>query len=109
MYLKRKEDIADIKRVIKATKYELLIKLIDKYKNLSEGEIKELVIEKKWYATLSLRLDEEMQHVNQNLQHQISALSNRYAQTLSEIDEELNLLEDKVKEHLLEMGFDING
>lgn len=109
LYLKRKEDIADIKRVIKATKYELLIKLIDKYKNLSKGEIKELVIEKKWYATLSLRLDEEMQHVNQNLQHQISALSNRYAQTLSEIDEELNLLEDKVKEHLLEMGFDING
>jgi len=56
-YLNLKEEIADAKRVQKVLKYELLTKLVDKYKLLTEAEIKELVIEKKWFASLAARLD----------------------------------------------------
>ena len=104
-YLNLKEEIADAKRVQKVLKYELLTKLDDKYKQLAEAEIKELVIEKKWFATLSARLDSEMQRISQTLTTSISDLAERYGQTLPEIDKEISGLEDNVKKHLAVMGF----
>jgi type I restriction enzyme M protein len=104
-YLNLKEEIADAKRVQKVLKYELLSKLVDKYKQLTEAEIKELVIEKKWFTTLAARLDSEMQRISQTLTTSISDLAERYGQTLPEIDQEISGLEDKVKKHLAAMGF----
>ena len=104
-YLNLKEEIADAKRVQKVLKYELLTKLVDKYKQLTETKIKELVIEKKWFATLASRLDSEMQRISQTLTTSISDLAERYGQTLPEIDQEISGLEDKVKKHLAAMGF----
>lgn len=104
-YLQIKEDIADTKRVIKVTKYNLLCKLIDKYNILTEDEIRHLVIEKKWFASLSSRLDREMQCISQNLVGKISELAVRYAETLPQIDAEIGDLEKKVSSHLAMMGF----
>jgi len=104
-YLNLKEEIADAKRVQKVLKYDLLTKLVDKYKQLTEAKIKELVIEKKWFATLAARLDSEMQRVSQTLTTSISDLAERYGQTLPEIDKDISGLEAKVKKHLAVMGF----
>lgn len=104
-YLNLKEEIADAKRVQKVLKYELLTKLVDKYKQLTEAEIKDLVIEKKWFASLAARLDGEMQRISQTLTTSISDLAERYGQTLPEIDQEISGLEDKVIKHLAVMGF----
>jgi len=104
-YLNLKEEIADAKRVQKVLKYELLTKLVDKYKQLTEAEIKELVIEKKWVASLAARLDGEMQRISQMLTTSISDMAERYGQTLPEIDNVISGLEGKVKKHLAVMGF----
>ncbi|MFA6335169.1 MAG: type I restriction-modification system subunit M [Bacteroidales bacterium] len=104
-YLQLKEDMADGKRVQKALKYDLLIKLADKYKALTEDEIRCLVVEKKWLASLAERLDSEMQQISQNLTTRVSELAERYAQTLPAIDAELVELEEKVKKHLSITGF----
>jgi type I restriction enzyme M protein len=104
-YLNLKEEIADAKRIQKALKYELLTKLIKKYAQLTEAEIKEMVVEKKWFATLSARLDSEMQRISQTITSSISDLAERYGQTLPEIDTEIDGLEVKVKQHLAAMGF----
>jgi len=104
-YLNLKEEIADAKRVQKVLKYELLTKLDDKYKQLTEVEIKELVIEKKWVASLAARLDGEMQRISQMLTTSISDMAERYGQTLPEIDNVISGLEGKVKKHLAVMGF----
>jgi type I restriction enzyme M protein len=104
-YLNLKEEIADAKRVQKVLKYELLTKLVDKYKQLTEAEIKKLVVEKKWFATLAALLDGEMQRISQTLTTSISDLAERYGQTLPEIDKEISGLENKVKQHLAAMGF----
>ncbi len=104
-YLQLKEDMADGKRVQKALKYELLTKLVDKYKVLTEDETRYLVLEKKWLATLAERLDSEMQQISQNLTTRVSELAERYAQTLSAIDADIVDLEEKVKKHLSIMGF----
>lgn len=104
-YLKLKEDISLTKKTLKTLKYDLLTALIVKYNSLTETDIKRLVIEKKWFATLSARLDNEMQRVGQQLTSKVSALAERYAQTLPEIDAEITDLEAKVAAHLKQMGF----
>lgn len=104
-YLKLKEDISFVKRTIRNLKSELLSALLGKYADLSEEDIKQLVIEKKWFASLGSRLDGEMQRISQQLTSKVSALAERYAQTLSEIDAEIADLEAKVAAHLKQMGY----
>lgn len=104
-YLQLKEDMADAKRVLKVIKGDLLKKLTDKYNALTETETRSLVIEKKWFANLSERLNTEMQQISQNLTTRVSELAERYEQTLTEIDWEIVELEEKVKGHLQKMGF----
>ena len=104
-YLDLKGDISLNKKVIKDRKYDLLTALVVKYADLSGEDIKRLVIEKKWFATLSAQLDGEMQRISQQLTSKVSALAERYAQTLPEIDAEIADLEAKVAEHLRQMGY----
>ncbi len=104
-YLAHKDKISITKKLIKELKYKLLTALVVKYNNFTEDEIKQLVIEHKWFATLSANLENEIQHVNQLLTTQITQLAERYAQTLPEIDTELATLENKVKAHLAQMGY----
>lgn len=104
-YLKLKEDISLTKKTLKTLKYNLLTALMVKYADLTEDDIKRLVIEKKWFAALSARLDSEMQRIGQQLTSKVSALAERYAQTLPEIDAAIADLESKVAAHLKQMGF----
>ena len=104
-YLTLKGDISLNKKLIKERKYDLLTALMVKYADLSEEDIKRLVIEKKWVASLSARLDGEMQRISQQLTSKVSALAERYAQTLPEIDAEIADLEAKVAAHLKQMGY----
>lgn len=104
-YLDLKGDISLNKKLIKERKYDLLTALVVKYADLSEEEIKRLVIEKKWLASLALRLDGEMLRISQQLTSKVSALAERYAQTLSEIDADIIDLEAKVTAHLKRIGY----
>ena len=104
-YLDLKGDISLNKKLIKERKYDLLTALLVKYADLSEEDIKRLVIEKKWFASLGSRLDGEMQRISQGLTSKVSALAERYAQTLPEIDAEIADLEAKVTAHLKQMGY----
>lgn len=107
-YLELKADISQMKRKLKTLKENLLAVLKVKYSNLTEDDIKRLVIEKKWFAALSSRLDSEMQRIGQQLTSQVSALAERYAQTLPEIAAEITDLETKITAHLKQMGFPID-
>lgn len=104
-YLTLKEDISLTKKTLKTLKYDLLTALIVKYDGLTEDDIKRLVIEKKWFTTLSARLNSEMHRIGQQLTSKVSALAERYAQTLPEIDAEIADLKAKVTAHLKQMGF----
>ncbi|MBQ3605368.1 MAG: type I restriction-modification system subunit M [Muribaculaceae bacterium] len=104
-YLDLKGDISLNKKLIKERKYDLLTALLVKYAALTEEDIKRLVIEKKWFVSLGSRLDGEMQRISQQLTSKVSALAERYAQTLPEIDAEIAALEAKVAAHLKQMGY----
>lgn len=104
-YLNIKGDISLVKKLIKELKYNLLSALMVKYADLSEDDIKRLVIEKKWLASLAVRLDGEMQRISQELTSKVTELAEHYAQTLPEIDAEIADLEAKVAQHLKQMGY----
>ena len=104
-YIELKGDISIHKKLIKERKYDLLTALVVKYSNLSETEVKNLVIEKKWFASLSALLDGEMQGVSQQLTTNVTELAERYAKTLSQIDDDITILEKKVIKHLKIMGY----
>jgi type I restriction enzyme M protein len=104
-YLKLSEKQAEANRKVKETKAELDKKLQEKYPSLTEAEIKTLVVEDKWIATIENTVKNEMQRISQRLTQRIKELAERYETTLSELLQELNHWEEKVKKHLEKMGY----
>ena len=104
-YLKLTEQEAESGRKIKEALTVLEKKVLDKYKALTEAEIKTLVVEDKWMATLERDIKTEMEHVSQRLTGRIKELAERYEATLPALASEVNVLEKKVNSHLKNMGF----
>ena len=81
-------------------------KTLAKYKTLTESDIKELVVNDKWIATIKLAIQTEMEHISQNLAQRIKTLALRYETPLPQQAEQLKKLEEKVNTHLFKMGFE---
>jgi type I restriction enzyme M protein len=77
---------------------------LKQYDNLTEAEVKELVIEKKWMRSLSASIQEEIDAISQRLTARIKELGERYDDTLGTIDTSVKTLEEKVNAHLKKMG-----
>jgi len=98
------EKLTYTKNKLKATQDELYSKLDKKYPKLKEEEIKMLVVEDKWLAWLSTALQSELDHVSQTLTESIHELAERYVTPLPKLNEKVEILTAKVKEHLRKMG-----
>lgn len=94
----------DIKAKLKAAQDDLEAKLDDKYPNLTEDEIKQLVVDDKWLATLADAVQGELDRVSQTLTSRIRQLAERYATPLPALTKELATLSARVDEHLQNMG-----
>jgi type I restriction enzyme M protein len=75
-----------------------------KYGQLTEAEIKTLVVGDKWLTTLTAYVQSELERVSQALTGRIRQLSDRYATPLPQITEDAAILADRVGHHLREMG-----
>ncbi|MCS3194056.1 type I restriction-modification system subunit M [Bacteroides thetaiotaomicron] len=105
-YINCSNIIAGYKKQLKDDNSDLLEQVLQKYTSLSEEEIKKLVTNK-WLVAFGNRLASEIQQVSQSLNSQLESLEERYEQTLSEINKEVELLETKVMQHLEKMGFQL--
>ncbi len=105
-YINRSNTIAGYKKQLKDDNSELLEQVLQKYTSLSEEEIKKLVTNK-WLVAFGNRLAVEIQQVSQSLNSQLQNLEERYEQTLTEINKEVESLEVKVMQHLEKMGFQL--
>lgn len=83
---------------------ELDQNVYDKYPTLTENEIKTLVLEGKWFASLEKKVRDETDRVSQTLTGRIRQLAERYESPLPQLTNELATLADRVKEHLKKMG-----
>jgi len=96
------EDRAD--RVVKKAQAELDDKVLAQYKKLSEVEIKTLVVGEKWFPSISMAMEGEVQRLTKQLSARVMELEERYARPLSQLEREVRLLDSKVETHLNKMG-----
>ena len=80
----------------------------ERYPSLTTEEVKTLVIQDKWLAKIQAAIQEEIDHISQQLTNRVKELAERYESTLSTLDKELASIESKVIAHLNKMGFEWN-
>ena len=76
------------------------------YAQLTEAEIKALVVDDKWLAALEQDVQAEIERITQTLASRIRELEERYAEPLPAIMREVEHLQHKVGEHLRRMGLE---
>ncbi len=74
------------------------------YPQLTEAEIKSLVVDDKWKATLQTAVQAEIERVTQQLANRVKDLEERYAEPLPQLVEEAEALSSRVEAHLRKMG-----
>ena len=98
---------SELKREIKSKYSQLERKVIEKYPKLTLEEVKTLVVDKKWLRALDESITGEIEKVAQKLTGRVKELAERYDETLPQIALEFKSLEQKVNDHLKNMGFEI--
>jgi len=98
---------AELKAKIKEAVTKLDKKLYAKYKALTPDEIKVLVVDDKWMATIEQDVKSEMDRISRRLTGRIKELAERYGKTLTQLNENVGELESKVEVHLEKMGFKV--
>ena len=86
-YLALIEQDADTGAKLKAAQDALMAKVAAKYGQLTEDEIKTLVVDDKWLATLAAAVQGELDRVSQTLTGRIRQLAERYATPLPKLTE----------------------
>ena len=79
--------------------------VLARYATLTEAEIKALVVEDKWIASIQAAITDEVQRLTQELTERVKELEERYAQPLLVLAEEVEGYSARVVEHLREMGW----
>ena len=95
---------SQLKRSIKTTEAALDQLAYEKYPELTPDEIKALVVDDKWVATLSDKISGEIWQVAGALTRRVQELGDRYATTLPDMEKRAKDYEAKVRGHLKTMG-----
>ena len=93
-------------KAVKEAQLALDEQVLARYATLTEMEIKQLVIDDKWFATIQAAVMGEVQRLTQNLTERVKELEERYAQPLPALTHEVQEYSMKVEKHLLNMGVD---
>ena len=93
-----------LKRAVKELEASLDTLTYQHYPKLTEAEIKRLVVDDKWMASLSTVVQGELDRVSQTLTGRIRQLAERYDTPLQQLVDEVDALAAKVDGHLRTMG-----
>lgn len=104
-YLSLIEKQSKLKVQIKEATDELDKKTLSKYPTLTDDDIKLLVVDDKWMASIQKTIYREMERISQRLTQRIKELAERYDTPLPLQTKEVAVLEKKVNAHLTKMGF----
>ena len=102
------EQVASIGSRLKTAQNSLMTRVADQYGKLAEKEVKALVIDDKWMATLEAAVQGELDRISQTLAGRIRELAERYARPLPQLMEETETLSLRVEAHLKQMGIKWN-
>ena len=93
-------------KAVKDAQQALDEQVLAHYATLTEAEIKTLVVEDKWVASIQSAIESEVERVIQTLTGRVKELEERYAQPLPELARELEGFSTRVAEHLRNLGVD---
>ncbi len=96
---------SELKTAIREAESALDAAAYAKYSKLTEDEVKTLVVDDKWLATLGTAIHGEIDRVEQTLTGRVKELAERYATPLPAMTDRVAELETKVAGHLAKMGF----
>ena len=92
-------------KLVKALKAQLEEKVKEKYTVLTVEEIKELLVNKKWYYSIFDGIDALYVAISHSITNRIVELAERYEDTLPALSTVVDDYEARVKSHLERMGF----
>jgi len=93
------------KRALKTAEADLDAQAYGRYDNITDPEVRELVVEGKWLASLEQAVAAEVERVSQALTSRLKQLGERYGEALPAISARVEELEAQVAGHLERMGF----
>lgn len=91
---------SSLKKEIRDKEKALEKKVQEKYKELSTDEIKNIIVNDKWIASITDAITTEMDKISHRLTTRIKELAERYKETLPEIEKEVEELSKKVDMHI---------
>ena len=94
----QKKTVADLKKTLDESCRQ-------RYSTFTTDEIKDLLVNRKWYKTLDDGIQNLYITVANHLTKRIVELYERYENTMPELTTQLASLEEEVAKHLEEMGF----
>jgi type I restriction enzyme M protein len=95
---------AAAKKAAKNALLALNLATLKKYGDLTELDVKALVLEDKWHAVITARITDELDYLTLKLVGRIRQLGERYGETLDDIESEVAELNARVAAHLTDMG-----
>lgn len=104
-WLKLANEEADLKKRLKDAENALDAKAYAHYPNLTEDDIKTLVVDDKWLTALDTAIHGEMDRISQSLTQRVKELAERYETPMPQMTERVAELEAKLNGHLEKMGF----
>jgi type I restriction-modification enzyme subunit M len=95
------------KDAVKTLSEALNLAIFKQFGQLSEEEIKQLVVHDKWLATLQSHIENRLENSIQQLISRLNTLENRYRSPMAELAQEVEIWQRKVDAHLKNMGFGV--
>ncbi|HUP21642.1 MAG TPA: N-6 DNA methylase [Thermoanaerobaculia bacterium] len=91
-------------KAVKDARVTLDRQVLARYAKLIEVEIKTLVVEDKWFASIRAAIEGEVERLTQQLAGRVKELEERYARPLPALEHEVEACSVKVEGHLRKMG-----
>ena len=104
-WLALSEEASSLKKRIKTLDAELDAKALARYPTLTPVEVKALVADHKWMASLDEAVHGELNRVSQALTGRVKDLAERYGRTMPELAQQVDDVQARVAGHLAKMGF----
>ena len=92
------------KSAVKAAKSKLDELVFKKIQKIPEDELKDIVVEDKWFSAIEVKIIEEIERITQQLANRVKTLEERYSETLPYLSDEVEKYSGLVKGHLKKMG-----
>ena len=102
-WLKLDAKATEVRRDLRQKEATLDLLAYNKYPQLTENEVKTLVVDDKWLAALTSAIRGELDRISQDLTGRVRQLAERYATPLPQIADEVAALTTRVDEHCKKM------